>query len=338
MHVVTDPQPDDTETPQLSPEARRQAARDDYRTSLVDGLRLTGADLASRHGMSERWGRDRIAEARARLNGRSHRQRPTVSTNGNGHAAAHATSADEVGVDVPAHSAAGKSNADGSRPTPAVPASGTANTSADRHGSPALPVGKSNGHYGTSGSIHPLPAGTAGGNGTAVDGSNGNGNGVDSSGHGNHAAIAALDNGALPTHDGNRAGLVQRHITTVAVIVVAVVAGVASYDHQRALAALAGEGWRSVLFPLSVDGLLTAATMLMLTRRREGRQAGAITWISLTLGVTASVAGNIIGADPTIVDPVLVSRLVAAWPPVALLLSLELLMRQLGTRLEGDRG
>jgi hypothetical protein len=122
----------------------------------------------------------------------------------------------------------------------------------------------------------------------------------------------------------------QQRITTIAVIVVAAVAAAASYDHQRALADLAGEGWRSWLLPFSVDGLLTAATMLMLTRRRNGQKAGALTWVSLALGVAASVGANVVGADPSLVDPVLVGRLVAAWPRLALFLSLELLMRQLG--------
>jgi Protein of unknown function (DUF2637) len=92
-----------------------------------------------------------------------------------------------------------------------------------------------------------------------------------------------------------------------------------------------------VLFPFSVDGLLTAATMLMLARRRVGQRPELLTWIALTLGVSASVAGNVIGADPTLVDPVLVGRLVAAWPPVALFLSLELLMRQLAARNESHQ-
>jgi hypothetical protein len=77
--------------------------------------------------------------------------------------------------------------------------------------------------------------------------------------------------------------------------------------------------------------------MLMLTRRRTGQRAGALTWTALTLGVTASVAGNVVGADPTLIDPVLVGRLVAAWPPVALFLSLELLMRQLDLDHREDR-
>jgi Protein of unknown function (DUF2637) len=46
-----------------------------------------------------------------------------------------------------------------------------------------------------------------------------------------------------------------RGITTVAVVVVAVVAAVASYDHQRALAELAGEDWRAWLLPVSGTAL-----------------------------------------------------------------------------------
>ena len=44
---------------------------------------------------------------------------------------------------------------------------------------------------------------------------------------------------------------VVQGITTLAVLAVAVVAAVASYDHQRALAELAGEGWRAWLLPVS---------------------------------------------------------------------------------------
>jgi hypothetical protein len=61
-----------------------------------------------------------------------------------------------------------------------------------------------------------------------------------------------------------------RRITTLAVLAVALVAAIASYDHQRALAELAGEGWRAWLLPVSVDGLVVAASMSMLVRRRVG--------------------------------------------------------------------
>ena len=118
-----------------------------------------------------------------------------------------------------------------------------------------------------------------------------------------------------------------RRVTTAAVLAVAAVAAVASYEHMRALAALAGEGWRSWLLPVSVDGLAVAASMTMLVRRRAGQPAGVLPWAALLLGLGASLAANVAAAEPTVVG-----RLVAAWPPVGLLLSYELLMQQHGTR------
>jgi Protein of unknown function (DUF2637) len=114
-----------------------------------------------------------------------------------------------------------------------------------------------------------------------------------------------------------------RRVTTVAVLAVAVVAAVASYEHMRALAAVAGEGWRSWLLPVSVDGLAVAASMTMLVRRRAAQRAGALPWVALLLGLGASLAANVAAADPTVVG-----RLVAAWPPIGLLLSYELLLQQ----------
>jgi Protein of unknown function (DUF2637) len=121
-----------------------------------------------------------------------------------------------------------------------------------------------------------------------------------------------------------------RRITTAAVLAVALVAAVASYEHMRALAAVAGEGWRSWLLPISVDGLAVAASMTMLVRRRAGERAGVLPWVALLLGLGASLAANVAAADPTVVG-----RLVVAWPPVGLLLSYELLLQQTNN---GDRG
>ena len=70
---------------------------------------------------------------------------------------------------------------------------------------------------------------------------------------------------------------VQR-VTTAAVLAVA---AIASYEHMRALAEVAGEGWRSWLLPISVDGLAVAASMTMLVRRRRG---GLLPWTALLLG------------------------------------------------------
>lgn len=113
-----------------------------------------------------------------------------------------------------------------------------------------------------------------------------------------------------------------RRVTVLAVVVVALVAAVASFDHQRQLAAAAGEDWRAWLLPLSVDGLVVAASMTMLARRRAGLPAGALAWLSLGLGAAASLAANVAAAEPTVAG-----RLVAAWPPLALLLGFELLLQ-----------
>jgi len=104
------------------------------------------------------------------------------------------------------------------------------------------------------------------------------------------------------------------------VLVVAAVAAVMSYGHLRAVAGKQGED-AAVLFPLSVDGLIVAASLVLLTRRRAGQPGGALAWCGLLVGVAATVAGNIASAEATTL-----ARLVAAWPPVAFALSYELLL------------
>jgi hypothetical protein len=141
---------------------------------------------------------------------------------------------------------------------------------------------------------------------------------------GARASIGAVT--PLPVDAAEPAGAASvwvRRVTTVAVLAVAVVAAVASYEHMRALAAVAGEGWRAWLLPVSVDGLAVAASMTMLVRRRAGQRAGVLPWVALLLGLGASLAANVAAADPTVVG-----RLVAAWPPVGLLLSYELFLQQ----------
>jgi hypothetical protein len=67
--------------------------------------------------------------------------------------------------------------------------------------------------------------------------------------------------------------------------------------------------------------------MTMLVRRRAGLPAGALAWLALLLGLGASLAANVAAAEPTVEG-----RLVAAWPPVGLLLAYELLMQQIKAR------
>lgn len=111
--------------------------------------------------------------------------------------------------------------------------------------------------------------------------------------------------------------------TVVAVAVVALAAAVISFAHQWDLARAAGEGWRAWLLPLSVDGLILAASLTMYVRRRLGLTR-RLAIAALVAGIVASIAANIAAADPTAV-----SRIVAAWPPLALLVAYELLIQQI---------
>jgi hypothetical protein len=111
-----------------------------------------------------------------------------------------------------------------------------------------------------------------------------------------------------------------QRLDTLVVAVVALVAAAASYQHQRSLAALAGEGWLAWALPVSVDGMMLATGRSILRRRRAGIPAPFLSWFGVTLGFVASVAANVAAAHPTPVG-----RLIAAWPPVALFIAYETL-------------
>ncbi|MFD4557218.1 DUF2637 domain-containing protein [Streptomyces sp. NPDC058469] len=113
-------------------------------------------------------------------------------------------------------------------------------------------------------------------------------------------------------------------------LVVASVAAYASYVHQREFALQGGADVVSAtLWPLSVDGLLLLATVgLLNSARGVGRRARAVVWLAFLLGIAVSLAANVAAAPALDWKPVLV----AGWPPVALLLSVELLAHCLGGR------
>lgn len=112
-----------------------------------------------------------------------------------------------------------------------------------------------------------------------------------------------------------------RRCAVAAVVMVATVAAIVSYAHMHEVATRAGEGWRSWLLPLSVDGLIVCASLVLIVRRRRGQPAGWLAWCGLALGLAASVCANVAAAEPTIIG-----RLVAAWSPLALGVSYELLL------------
>ena len=77
----------------------------------------------------------------------------------------------------------------------------------------------------------------------------------------------------------------------------------------------------AALWPLSVDGLLVLATVGVLRAERLSRLGWVAVWLSFWLGIAASLAANIAAAPTLAWHPMLV----AGWPPIALLLAVELL-------------
>lgn len=105
-------------------------------------------------------------------------------------------------------------------------------------------------------------------------------------------------------------------------LVVAGVAAYASYLHQREYALIGGsDPTGAALWPLSVDGLLVLATVGVLKAERLTRRGRTAVWLSFWLGIAVSLAANIAAAPTLSWQPILV----AGWPPVALLLAVELL-------------
>ena len=115
-----------------------------------------------------------------------------------------------------------------------------------------------------------------------------------------------------------------RRTTTGCVALLALIAGTVSYLHMHRLVALHGQpGWVAALTPLSVDGMIVAASATLLADSRSGRTGGTLPWALLVAGSVASLGANVAVAEPT-----LVGRVIAAWPSFALTASFELLTRQ----------
>jgi hypothetical protein len=112
-------------------------------------------------------------------------------------------------------------------------------------------------------------------------------------------------------------------ITALAVAAVAAVAAVISYRHAYELVRTHGEtGLTAELLPFTVDGLIVAASMLILDANRRGRPVPALARWCLGAGITATICANVahgLGHGP-------VGALVSAWPALALACSFELLM------------
>jgi hypothetical protein len=119
------------------------------------------------------------------------------------------------------------------------------------------------------------------------------------------------------------AGALDVWVRRACALLVASVAAYASYEHQRQFALDGGADETGArLWPLSVDGIVLLATvgLLRLDHRSARRNRWAL-WAAFGFGIAVSLAANIAAAPSLGWQPVLV----AGWPPVALLLAVELL-------------
>jgi hypothetical protein len=114
-----------------------------------------------------------------------------------------------------------------------------------------------------------------------------------------------------------------RITTALAVVTVASVAAIISYQHAYELVRSHGEsGVTARLLPFTVDGLIWAASMVVLDASRRNRPVPQLAVWSLGAGIVATVGANLahgIGHGP-------IGALVSAWPALALVGSFELLM------------
>jgi Protein of unknown function (DUF2637) len=134
------------------------------------------------------------------------------------------------------------------------------------------------------------------------------------------SAVPAASAVEMPAAGSGERGI--RRATTAAVVGVAGIAAVVSYRHMAAVALAHGEDrLNAAVIPLSVDGLIAAASLRILASSRVGRHPPALPYLLLCLGSAASLAANVIHAEPT-----LIARLVSSWPSLALIGSYEMLM------------
>jgi hypothetical protein len=118
-------------------------------------------------------------------------------------------------------------------------------------------------------------------------------------------------------------GRAIRWSTVAAVADVAIVAGWVSYLHALDVVAAHGEhGVLARLYPLTIDGMMYAASMVLLdAARRDVRAPSLARWL-LAAGIGATLFANVLAGAAYGV----LGAAVAAWPALALVGSYELLM------------
>src|SRR5712691_5299448 len=90
-----------------------------------------------------------------------------------------------------------------------------------------------------------------------------------------------------------------RWTTTGCVALLALIAGTVSYLHMHLLVEMHGQPRRvAALIPLSVDGMIVAASTTLLADSRAGERGEVLPWALLVIGSVASLAANVAVAQP----------------------------------------
>lgn len=121
----------------------------------------------------------------------------------------------------------------------------------------------------------------------------------------------------------NRGDRAIRIVTAATVVLVGAIAAVISYRHALAVIRDHGEtGVTALLVPVSVDGLLLVAALVMLDAARHGQRAPWLAKLALACGIGATITLN--AMHGAVRGPV--SASLAALPAITLVISVELLM------------
>jgi hypothetical protein len=137
------------------------------------------------------------------------------------------------------------------------------------------------------------------------------------------AASLAPSSATMASPAGDR----RIRIASIATIVIVAVVGTAiSSWHAYELVRAGGEPVPVAAgYPFLIDGVIFMASMVVLMYSRRGQRAPLLAWLALIFGALVTLAVNVAQAW----DGGLLSRLVSAIPPLAVIGSYELLMKQI---------
>lgn len=124
-------------------------------------------------------------------------------------------------------------------------------------------------------------------------------------------------------------------ISTAATVVgIGAIAAVISYRHAYGVAVAHGESTGTGrLVPLTVDGLVFVASMVLLDAARRRAPAPPLARLALALGIGATIAVNVLHG----IAHGLIGAIISAWPAVCLVVVVELLMGLIRAARQGVR-